>query len=153
MKLPSEVVRFLRKQSYVIFSTVDEKGRPHSVAKGIVEIDKKGTISLLDLYRARTYANLKRNANASVTAIDEDVFIGYTLKGKARIVDQEGLDSAIKEKWRKLLRSRITKRIVNNVRSEMGGKPPHEAHMPNPEYIIVFECEEVVDLSHRHGRV
>ena len=66
--MPRDVVAFLKRQSFIIFSTVDEKGRPHSVAKGIVEIDKNGVVFLLDLYRARTYANLLRNANASVTA-------------------------------------------------------------------------------------
>ncbi len=148
MKIADEIISFLRRQSYIIFSTVDEEGRPHTVAKGIVDIGEDGVIYLLDLYMGKTYDNLRRNENASVTAIDEHAFIGYTLKGTASILEQDGLEEAVKEKWRKLLRSRITKRIIDNVRSEIGGNPPHEARMPGPKYVIIFQVEEVVNLSH-----
>ena len=153
MRLPEEVVSFFRKQSYVIFSTVDGNGRPHSVAKGVVDIEEKGAVILLDLYRGLTRANLIENANASITAIDEREFAGYTLKGRAVIIELDGLTDAVREKWRMLLKTRISRRIIRNVRSEIAGTTHHEAHLPEPEYVIAFKCSEVVDLSHRAGDV
>lgn len=153
MRLSEEVVSFFRKQSYVIFCTVDGDGRPHSVAKGVVDIDEKGAVILLDLYRGNTRRNLLENANASITAIDEREFIGYTLKGRAVIIELDGLTDAVREKWRGLLRTRIAGRIIKNVQNEILGTTHHEAHLPEPEYVIAFECSEVVDLAHRAGDV
>ena len=148
MKLSPGIVSFFGRQSYVIFSTIDEEGRPHSVAKGIIDIDEEGTVYLLDLYRGRTYANLLGSANASVTAIDEHEFAGFTLKGRASVIELEALDTDVRERWRRLLRSRITGRIIKNIQAEIRGATPHEAHLPEPEYVIAFEVGEVVDLAH-----
>lgn len=149
MKLPEQVTSFFKKQSYVIFSTIDAEGRPHSVAKGIVDIDEDGTIILLDLYRGNTHGNLLANASASVTAIDERAFAGYTLKGSAVIVELDGLADSVREKWRRLLRGRIAGRIIKNVQNEIRGTTHHEAHLPEPEYVIAFNSNVVIDLSRR----
>ncbi len=78
-RLNEEMVRFFHNQPYTIVTTIDKKGYPHNSCKGIVNIVAKGQVCLLDLYRQRTYENLKQNPHISITAVDEHRFIGYCL--------------------------------------------------------------------------
>ena len=113
--LPREIVQFFHKQRFVIVSTVDKKNTPHNSCKGIVDIDQKGIIYLLDLYRGKTLANLERNPNISVTVVDEHKFIGYCLKGIAAIVDKKLLNPHIIRYWEK----KIPKNIVMNTQKNL----------------------------------
>ena len=61
MKIISEdTIHFLKKQGYVIVSTIDDDGTIHNACKGILKIIPEGQIYLLDLYMGRTYRNLKK---------------------------------------------------------------------------------------------
>lgn len=149
--LPDDIVHFFQKQHFVVVSTVDIKsGAPHNSCKGIVKIDKNGRIYLLDLYKWRTYANLKKNPQISITGVDEHRFIGWCLKGKGRIVPGEGLKSDVIKAWEKRLAMRITHRVLKNIRQEKGHKRHPEAQLPRPEYMIVVEVDEIADLTPHH---
>jgi len=87
-KLSDAIIQFFRSQGCVIVSTIGKDGFPHSSCKGIIKINPNGRVYLLDLYRARTYENLKQNSRISITAIDEHKFIGYCLKGKAEMLPE-----------------------------------------------------------------
>jgi len=88
-KLNEDIIAFFQRQPFVIISSIDKKGYPHNACKGIVDIDKSGRIYLLDLYKARTYENIKSNPQISITAVDEHKFIGYCLKGRADIIKEK----------------------------------------------------------------
>lgn len=152
-QLSESLMQFLQKQGCVIVSSIDSRGFPHSSCKGIVKIDKHGKVYLLDAYRGRTFENLKKNPYASITAFDEDKFIGYCLKGKARILSKEELDPEITRAWEERIAGRLTQRLLKNIR---GGTKAHRAHpealLPKPEHMIVVEVEEGVDLTPRHLR-
>ena len=90
-RLNKEIIYFFRNENFVIVSTVDEKGRPHNSCKGIVKISQRGGVYLLDLYRENTYKNLKQNPCISITAVDGHRFVGYCLKGKAKIISGDKL--------------------------------------------------------------
>lgn len=145
-----EIVEFFHNQRFTIISTIDKKGYPHSVCKGIVEIDKSGKVYLLDLYTARTYENLKDNPAISITAVDEHKFIGYCLKGKAKIVQKNKIAKRILKLWEDKITSRISHRLLKNMRGEKGHAAHPEALLPNPTYLIVAEIDEVVDLMPGH---
>ncbi len=147
--LSDNIIQFFEKQSFVIVSTVDERGRPHSACKGIVEIGKDGKIYLLDLYRERTFKNLNRNPAISITAVDEHHFSGYCLKGKARLVRKEELGPKIMEAWEEKITRRITHRLLRNVGGERGHPLHPEAHLPKPEYMLLMEVDEIVELTPR----
>jgi len=149
-RLDDDLVHFLKHQGFVIISTRDKDGGIHNSCKGIVEIDPKGIIYLLDLYKGITYKNMKRNQNLSITAVDEHKFKGYCLKGKAKIVKTDKLSSRIIDAWEKRLASRITKRILKNLSGEKGHPRHPEARFPKPRYLIVMETEEIVDLTPHH---
>jgi uncharacterized pyridoxamine 5'-phosphate oxidase family protein len=149
-KLGEEVVLFFRNQRFVIVSTVDADGTPHASCKGIVEVDEKGWVYLLDLYSKKTFENLLRNPNISLTSVDEHAFLGYCLKGRAKIVPIRKLKHDILSLWEEKINSRISHRIIKNVRGEKGHSRHPEASLPDPEYVIVVRVKEAVDLTPRH---
>lgn len=151
-KLPDEIIQFFHNQGCVVVSTIDKNGFLHSACKGIVQINRNGRVYLLDLYHARTYENIKQNPHISITAIDEHKFRGYCLKGKAEIVPQGNLASRIIKAWETKITSRLTRRLLKNIREEKGHPRHPEILLPKPEYMIAMEVEEIVDLTPRHLR-
>ena len=149
-RLSEEITQFLQEQGFAIVSTIDRNGNPHSSCKGIVKIDKSGSIYLLDLYREKTYENLKRNPHISITAVDEHRFKGFCLKGKAKIISGDKLKFQIIKTWEEKLTSRITRRLIKNIKGEKGHPRHPEVLLPRPEYMIVMEVEEIVDLTAHH---
>ena len=150
-QLSETVIQFFQKQGCVIVSSIDDRGFPHSSCKGIVKIDRSGSIYLLDAYKGKTFLNLKNNPLAGITAFDEDKFVGFCLKGRARILSKEELTPEIIKNWEDRITGRLTQRLLKNIRSETKAHSAHpEALLPKPEHMIVFEVEEVVDLTPHH---
>ncbi|MEW6074840.1 MAG: pyridoxamine 5'-phosphate oxidase family protein [Candidatus Omnitrophota bacterium] len=146
-ELNDDITQLLRDQGAVTVCTLDASGSIHSACKGIVDIEKKGRIYLLDLYLRKTFANLKRNPSISITVCDEHRFVGYCLKGKAKILKSQDAGPHILKAWEDKISSRISKRIVKNIRGEKGHPLHPEAMLPRPEYMIAMEVEEIVDLA------
>lgn len=148
--LPEEVARFLHGQNFVIVSTVDADGSTHSACKGIVDIEHEGMVYLFDLYRGHTYANIKRNPRMSITAVDEHKFKGYCLKGKALKLHEKDFQPHIIKAWEDRITSRLTQRLLKNLREEKGHNSHPEVLLPSPKYMIVMEVEEIIDLTPHH---
>lgn len=148
--LSAKIVHFLEKQGLVIVSTIDAKGRIHCSAKGIVGIEEQGKIYLIDLYRANTFKNLQQNSTISITAVDEHHFRGYTIKGKAHIIEREKIKDHVIKSWEERVIGRISKRLIKNIRSEKKSSSHYEARLPSPQYLIVMQAEDIVDLTPAH---
>jgi general stress protein 26 len=146
------LIRFFQKQHYTVITTIDEKGFPHNSCKGIVDIEPKGRIYLLDLYKEKTYSNLQNNVNISVTAVDEHKFIGYSLKGKARIVERGKVESRIVKLWEGKITKRLSHRLIKNIKGEKGHPRHPEVLLPKPEYLIEIDVNEIIDLTPHHIR-
>ena len=142
------ILNFFKKQSFVIVSTLDKNKRIHSVAKGIAKIEDK-KIYIMDLYRANTFNNLKRNPIISITAIDEEAFAGYTLKGKGKIIEKEKIKKEFLEEWEKRVIHRVSNRLIKNLKKETLRHHP-EVKLPYPEYMIEFKIEEIIDLRPKY---
>lgn len=146
-RLPEDVVQFLHNQGFVIVSTIDNDGGTHNACKGIVDIKRSGRVYLLDLYHGNTYANIKRNPRITITAVDEHKFRGYSLKGKALTMHEEGLDTHFIKAWEDRITSRLTQRVLKNLRDEKGHTKHPEVLLPSPKYMIAMEVEEIVNLT------
>ncbi|MCM8801288.1 MAG: pyridoxamine 5'-phosphate oxidase family protein [Candidatus Omnitrophica bacterium] len=147
MQIPKKVVDFLESQGFVIVSTLDKDGSIHNSCKGIVGIDKKGVIYLLDLYQAHTYKNLKSRHYISITAVDEDRFDGYCLKGKAELLKEDFIEPGIIKLWDTNITRRITQRIIKNLKEEKSSFGHPEANFPRPKYLIKMKVKRIVDLT------
>jgi uncharacterized pyridoxamine 5'-phosphate oxidase family protein len=146
-RIPETVIDFLKNQGFVIVSSIDSHGLPHSACKGIIELDKGGQIYLLDLYKAKTYENLKRHPLMSITAVDEHRFKGYCLKGRAKIVSRDRLSSKDIKSWEEKITNRLSQRVLKNIRGEKGHPRHPELLLPLPEYMIIMEVDEIIDLT------
>jgi uncharacterized pyridoxamine 5'-phosphate oxidase family protein len=147
MKLSEEVIDFFKEQGFVNVVTLDSKGQIHISIKGIIDIEEKGKVYLLDLYQARTFKNLKQNPTVTISAVDEHLYEGYALQGKAEIIDLKDVDEEIHKKWEKNIAQRISKRLMKNVKR--GGSSLHhpEVKFPYPKYLILLKVEKVIDLT------
>jgi uncharacterized pyridoxamine 5'-phosphate oxidase family protein len=145
-----DIVRFFQKQRFTVISTIDKKGYPHNACKGIVEISGSGKVYLLDLYMAKTYENLKNNPAVSITAVDEHKFIGYCIKGKAKIVPKNKVNKRVLKLWESNITSRISHRLLKNIAGEKGHVTHPEVLLPKPAYLIEVIIDEIVDLVPGH---
>jgi len=127
MNLTTNIINLVNSQSYVLVSTIDGKGYIHSVAKGVVNITPGGAVSIIDLYKKDTYNNLKKNSLISVTVVDEPKFMGYTLKGKAKIIEKDSLDQNLLAQWEKKVIERISRRLITSVQKDKVGSHHPEA--------------------------
>jgi len=146
-QLHEKVINFFRDQGCVVISTIDQHGFPHSSCKDIIKIENSGKAYLLDAYRGKTYENLKNNPKASITAFDEHKFTGFCLKGEARLVSSADFGDETVKAWEDKITSRLTRRLLKNVLEEKGHPAHPEASLPKPQNMIVFEAEEIVDLT------
>jgi len=149
-RLADDIINFFQSQGYVVVSTIDKNGSLHNACKGIVDIKSNGKIYLLDLYKGKTFENLKNNRHISIAAVDEHKFIGYCLKGKAKIIREEEISPQIIKAWEERITSRLTRRVIRNIHEEKGHPRHPEALLPKPEYLIVMDAEEVIDLTPHH---
>jgi len=149
-KLSDAVIDFFQSQGSIFVSTIDKNGSLHNACKGIVDIKSNGRIYLLDLYKGRTFQNLKNNPHISIAAADEHKFAGYCLKGKAKIITGEEISPRIIKAWEERITSRLTRRVIRNIHEEKGHPRHPEVLLPKPEYLIVMDAEEVIDLTPGH---
>jgi len=151
-QIPEEAVDFLRSQSFVVISSIDENGFPHNSAKAIVKIDSSGEIYLIDVYQGLTCKNIKLDSKVSISAIDEHNFVGYCLKGRAKILPNDKINQEVIKTWEDNLTSRLTKRLIKNLANDKSQRYHPEASLPQPKHIIAVEIEQIVDLSPFHLR-
>jgi predicted pyridoxine 5'-phosphate oxidase superfamily flavin-nucleotide-binding protein len=149
-KLNNEVYDFFQDQTFVIVTTLDPDGSPHNSCKDIIRISRGGRIYLLDLYLRATFNNLKNNPRMCIAQVNEDTFTGYCLKGTGRSIKIKKLTPLIMNVWQRKITSRITNRIIRNLKKEKGQGSHPESLLPRPEYIIVMDVKEIIDLTPQH---
>ena len=146
-QIPTGVIDFLRTQGFVIVSSIDKNGFPHSSCKDIVKIDSSGKIYLIDVYYGLTAENIRNNPRVSISAVDEHKFIGFCLKGKAKIMLDDEISQEFIKSWEDNITSRLTKRLLNNLAQDKSRAHHPEASLPRPKQLISIEVEEIVSLA------
>ncbi|MCF7870088.1 MAG: pyridoxamine 5'-phosphate oxidase family protein [Candidatus Omnitrophica bacterium] len=149
-EIPDKVAKLLKEHGFVIVSTLDRDGGIHCSAKGVVDVKEEGRVYLIDLYKRVTYINLQRDPNITITAIDEDQFIGFSLKGKTKIVKRSKIKESIIKQWEKKLVERISKRVIKNVKKDRGSTKHPESKFSQPEYLIEMRVDQIIDLTPTH---
>ncbi len=146
-QIPTGVIDFLRTQGFVIVSSIDKNGFPHSSCKDIVKIDSSGKIYLIDVYYGLTAENIRNNPRVSISAVDEHKFIGFCLKGKAKIMLDDEISQEFIKSWEDNITLRLTKRLLNNLAQDKSRAHHPEASLPRPKQLISIEVEEIVSLA------
>ncbi|MBU1043969.1 MAG: pyridoxamine 5'-phosphate oxidase family protein [Candidatus Omnitrophica bacterium] len=144
--LSNSIISLMKKQGFVMVSSLDSKGKIHCSAKGIAGIDPK-KVFLIDLYKARTYTNLSNNPIVTISFVDEHRFAGYALQGKAKIVEKEKIKESLIAEWEDKVLQRISQRVVRNLHQGKKGEHHPEASFPHPKYLIEIDIEKIIDLA------
>lgn len=150
--IPAAIINFLRIQGFVVVSSIDKNGFPHSSCKDIVKINPLGEIYLIDVYQGLTRENIGSNPRISISAVDEHKFIGYCLKGEARMIQDEIISQEIIKTWEDNITARLAKRLLKNLVQDRGQRHHPEASLPQPKHLIILEVEEIVNLAPYHLR-
>lgn len=151
-QISATIIDFLRTQGFVVVSSIDKNGFPHSSCKDIVKIDPAGEIYLMDVYQGVTSENIERDQHISISAVDEHKFVGYCLKGKANKMPDDFISQEIIKTWEDKITSRLAKRLLRNLVQDQGQKHHPEASLPLPRHLIVLKIEEIVNLAPYHLR-
>jgi predicted pyridoxine 5'-phosphate oxidase superfamily flavin-nucleotide-binding protein len=151
-QIPEVVIEFLRNQGFVIVASIDKNGFPHSSCKDIVKIDSSGQVYLADVYYGLTAENIKRNPQVSISAIDEQKFMGYCLKGRAKIISDSKMSKEFIKSWEDNITARLAKRLLHNLAQDKSRAHHPEASLPNPKQLIAVTVEEIVDLAPHYLR-
>ena len=146
--LNDEVIKLFSKQSAIIISTIDAQKRIHCSVKGLVGIEKEGKVFIIDLYTGTTYRNLLKHRMVSLTAVDEERFMGFTLQGKAKIVSRQEIKEHVVQEWENRVIQRVSKRMISSIQRGVTTKKHFEAHLPkHPRHLIEVDVENIIDLS------
>ena len=146
-QIPEIVIEFLRSQGFVILASIDTKGFPHTSCKDIVKIEPSGKIYVIDVYQGLTAENIKHNPQVSISAVDEHKFMGYCLKGKARVMAADAINQELARFWEDKITSRLAKRLLHNLAQDKARAHHPEASLPKPKHLIVIAVEEIIDLA------
>ncbi len=147
VKITEKIIELLKRQTFVIVSTLDSQGLIYSSAKGLAAVESKGKINLIDLYMGRTISHLKENPIISITVIDEHDFAGYVLRGKAKLIDCSKIEKHIIDEWEERVMERISKRVIENIKKEKGSHVHPESCFPKPKCLIEVDVEDIIDLA------
>jgi len=147
IKIPEEIIDFFESEKIVIVATTDNKCKVNLSVKGLASIDPDGKIYIIDLYHGKTWENLGLNSSITIAAVNEEKFKGWQLKGLAKEYDSQKSEEIMKN-WDKKILKRISDRIIRNLKKKK--QLAHsEVHLPEVEYIIEMQVEEIIDLSGR----
>lgn len=151
-QISATIIDFLRTQGFVVVSSIDKNGFPHSSCKDIVKIDPAGEIYLVDVYQGVTSENIERDQHISISAVDEHKFVGYCLKGQASKMPDDFISQEIIKTWEDKITSRLAKRLLRNLVQDQGQGHHPEASLPHPKHLIVLKVKEIVNLAPYHLR-
>jgi uncharacterized pyridoxamine 5'-phosphate oxidase family protein len=144
---PPDLMDFLKDHHTAVVATLDEGGCVHTSVKGIVGVAAAGRLYVVDLYKRQTYQNILKRACVTVTVLDQDRFVGWSLQGRGKTVEKEAIAAELHAEWEERIVNRISERLLSNLRSAFGGKANYESQLPHmPQYVIEVDVEKVVDL-------
>jgi len=149
MEILEEVIKFFRENEFVFLATLDSRGKIHISIKGLIKVERDGKFYIFDLYKGRTYRNLKNNPQATISAVDEHRFRGYALQGIAEIVNLKNVSEEIHKLWEKNVARRISKRLSKTVKKGISSPGHPEMKFPPPRYLILFIPQKIIDLAPR----
>ncbi len=148
-----EMERLLRKVNVAVVATVAPTGTPNLSLKGVVDVDSRGMIYFMDLYRGKTRNNLKKNPRVALTVFNVKEFQGFQFKGTAELINSGPLFDKMVKAWSAKRRNVISKRIVQNIRrGHSHGRS--EARFPRPKHLVRVRVSKVYSLvpaSYRPG--
>ncbi|MFH1037721.1 MAG: pyridoxamine 5'-phosphate oxidase family protein [PVC group bacterium] len=151
MKIDKDMERLLTRQNVVIVGTVNPDNSPNLSLKGLLKVDPEGYIHFSDLYRGKTFRNLKRDPRVSVMVFSIEEFTGFQFTGVAELIESGPLFEEAEADWQAKKSWLLGRRISKNVRKGFShGRS--EFQLPSLKALVRVAVERVYDLSPDRSR-
>ena len=122
-------------------ASCDDRGKPNSASKMLVEVKSPHQILFLDYKFTQTYSNMKRNPQLSVSFLDDDSFTGYRLTGVGEYLETGREYEAAKKSWEKRLIAYEADRIIKRIQGLYSTREA-ENSLPQDFVIVKFTARE-----------
>ncbi len=151
MKITTDMQRLLTRQNVVIVGTVNPDDSPNISLKGLLKVDPEGCIYFSDLYRGKTFRNIRRNPRVSVLVFSIEEFRGFQFIGRAELIESGPLFKEAEADWQAKKSRLLGRRISKNVRKGFShGRS--EFQLPSLKALIRMDVERVYDMSPDRSR-
>ena len=107
---------------------------------------------MIDVFHGLTAENIRHNPQVSISAVDEHKFMGYCLKGRARVMPDNEISQEFIKFWEDNITARLAKRLLHNLAKGKSHAHHPEASLPRPKHLISIEVEEIVNLTPHYLR-
>jgi len=140
-----------QKHLKVIFvASCDSEGRPNCAPKMLIHITEPNKVFYLDYKFTNTYANIVKNAQLSVSFMDDKSFTGYRLNGTCESIESGNDLELAKETWRKKLISYQADRMIERIK---GGYSTREGEDLLPDNFVVVKFTATEAAVVKPGRI
>jgi general stress protein 26 len=119
----------------------DERGKPNSAAKMLVDVCEPNVILFLDYRFTQTFSNVKKNPQLSISFMSDASFTGYRLTGTCEVIDAGKEFEEAKKLWDKRVITYETDRIIERIRGHYSTKES-ENSLPADFIIMKFLAKE-----------
>lgn len=143
--LTKEIINFLNESAFINLATCTDDLQPNVSSKFLIKVNRNH-LWLGDYCLDRSYANIKANPKASLSAMDLDKLIGYQIAGVASVVENEGEIKILLENFSQKKTYFSIKRVIEGLHKE---KPHSDFEVSFPERIIIYKIKanEVVKVK------
>jgi general stress protein 26 len=136
-----EFVSHSKNLKVIYIATADEKGKPNSAPKMLVDIDKPNKVFYLDYQFTQSYSNIKKNNHVSVSFMDDRAFKGFRLTGTAEVIESGPEYELAQKRWEKRLISYEAERLIERSKGHYSERNA-ESNLPKNFVIIKLNAEE-----------
>ncbi len=144
MKFKEIFSQFLKKKKdlkVVSVASCNLKRVPNSAPKMLVDIDRPNCIFFLDYKFTRTYSNIRKNPQLSISFMDDDAFEGYRLTGTCKILETGEEYERIKKYWEKRVSFYTADRIIKRMKGYSTAREAEET-LPKNFVVVKFLAKE-----------
>jgi uncharacterized protein len=91
VQIPDEALRLILKNGNVVLvGSTDANGVPNISPRFVLAVIENEKLLFLDVFKHKTFQNLKTSKKVSVAVIDKDTMAGFQIKGETEeITDQK----------------------------------------------------------------
>ncbi|MDD4955962.1 MAG: pyridoxamine 5'-phosphate oxidase family protein [Candidatus Omnitrophica bacterium] len=148
--LTEDMRRLLEKKEFIDVGTCESSGKPNVAPKFLIKAEDNH-IYLADYVFGRTFVNLKKNSNVSLSTINLDTLTGLQMNGIAKImVNGPEFKRLIKEMQSRQVKFSAS-RLIEGLRKE---RRYRDFEVTLPEQVCIFKVRinEVAEIG-KTGKV
>lgn len=147
MPAVQEFRKLLSKIQFLHVATLSKDGQPNAAPKLILKVDDKA-IYLVDCTIGKTWENLKKNSQVSLSFVDEESLKGYQINGEAVVLEGKSIGVELRKILEEKEVALTVKRIVSGIHEH---KKHEDFEMGMSDKFVIFKINlnEVVEIGYK----